>query len=92
MYGDTQSALAVQAVLHAPVPHVYGLHMLVFGVTQLPLVLQVDVGVSVEPVQAAAAQGVPDAYFWQAPLPSHRPLVPQVAVPVSVHCVAGMGA
>jgi hypothetical protein len=92
MYGDTQSALAVQAVLHAPVPHMYGLHMLVLGVMQLPLVLQVAVGVSVDPVQEDAAQAVPDAYFWQAPLPSHLPLVPQVALPVSVHWVAGDGA
>jgi hypothetical protein len=92
MSGETQSAVAVHVVLQAPVPHTYGLHILVIGVTQVPLVLQVADGVSVEPVHVAAAQVVPEAYFWQAPLPSHLPLVPQVDAPASVHWVAGVGA
>ena len=92
MSGEAQSAVAVQAVLHAPVPHMYGLHILFAGVTQVPVVLQVADGVSVEPVQEAAAQVVPEAYFWHPPVPSHMPLVPQVAAPESVHWVAGVGA
>ena len=92
MYGETQSALAVQPVLHAPVPQMYGLHLLVAGVTHMPPLLQVAVGVSVEPVQLAPTQVVPDAYFWHAPLPSHLPFVPHVAAPLSVHWVTGVGA
>ena len=32
---------------------------------------------------------VPLAYFWQAPLPSQKPLVPQVAAVASVHWLSG---
>ena len=92
MSGDTQSALAVQLVLHAPVPQMYGLHMVMLGVTHMPPLLQVAAGVSVEPVQLAPTHVVPDAYFWQAPLPSHLPLVPQVDAPLLVHWVLGVGA
>jgi hypothetical protein len=50
-------------------------------VTHALLVLQVAVGVSVDPVQVAIAQVVPAAYFRQAPLPLHVPSVPQVEAP-----------
>jgi hypothetical protein len=63
MSGMRQSALAVQLVLHAPVPQMYGLHGVMAGVTHMPLLLQVAAGVRVEPVQAAPTQVVPDAYF-----------------------------
>jgi hypothetical protein len=92
MSGDVQSALAEQLVLHAVVPHTYGLHIFVDGVMHAPLVLQLADGVRVEPVQVEPAQVVPDAYFWQPPVPSHLPLVPQVEAPVSVHWVDGVGA
>jgi hypothetical protein len=39
--------------------------------------------------QAAAAHDVPSAYFWQPPAPSHRPFVPQLAEPLSVHTPFG---
>jgi hypothetical protein len=81
--------LIVQLVLHAPVPHAYGAHGDVAGVVHTPLVLQVDAGVSVVPVQLAAMQVVPDAYLRQAPLPLQEPSVPQVAMPWSVHWFNG---
>ena len=51
----------MQLVLHAPVPHAYGTHDCVAGVTQVPLALHVAFGVSVEPVQVAGTQTVPAA-------------------------------
>jgi hypothetical protein len=94
MSGETQSAVTVQVVLQAPVPHMYGLHIVVAGVTHALLVLQVEAGVSVLPVegQLAAMHWVPDGYFWQAPLPLQRPFVPQVDAPWFVHWVVGVGA
>lgn len=35
---------------------------------------------------------VPAAYFWQMPVPSHLPLVPQVAGPMSMHRARGSAA
>jgi hypothetical protein len=61
----------------------------VAGVAQVPFPSQDAAGVSVEPVQAAGAQAVPAAYFWQAPLPLQKPLVPQVAEPASLHWASG---
>jgi hypothetical protein len=61
------------------------------GATQLLLVLHVEAPVRLDPVQEAPEHWVPDAYFWQAPLPLQKPLVPQVAAPVSVHWVVGLG-
>jgi hypothetical protein len=55
MSGATQSAVTVQVVLQAPVPHMYGLHMVVAGVTHVLLVLQVEAGVSVLPVEGQLA-------------------------------------
>lgn len=51
--------------------------------------LQVRVGVSVDPVQAAPAQVVPAPYRRQAPAPLQRPSVPQVEAPWSVHWPSG---
>ena len=56
---------------------------------QAPLVLHVEAGVSVVPVQLAAMQVVPDAYLRQAPLPLQEPSVPQVAMPWSAHWLSG---
>jgi hypothetical protein len=41
--------------------------------------------------QVAFEHGVPSAYFWHPPPPSHLPFVPQVAAPRSVQNVAGAG-
>jgi hypothetical protein len=37
----------------------------------------------------AAGQGVPAGYSWQAPLPSQRGVVPQLAAPASVQIAFG---
>jgi len=80
-----QSALEAQVVLQALVPQMNGVHELVVGVTQVPVPLQVDCGCKVEVVQVCAMHWVPLAYFWQAPLPSQKPLVPQEGASASVH-------
>jgi hypothetical protein len=87
--GATQSVSAVQAVLHALVPHTKGSHIDVVTVWQVPVPLQVRAGVSVDPVQLAATHTVPVAYRRQAPLPLHWPSVPQAAAPLSVHWFSG---
>jgi hypothetical protein len=51
----------VQVILHAPVPQAYATHDWVAGVTHTLLELHIEVGVSVDPVQLAARQGVPAA-------------------------------
>jgi hypothetical protein len=56
-----QSALDVQLVLHAPVPHTYGAHDFEAGVLQVPIPSQAAAGVNVLPVQVAARQVVPAA-------------------------------
>ena len=62
---------------------------MVAGVAQVPFPSHDAAGVKVEPVQVAAAQPVPAAYFWQAPLPLQKPLVPQVVEPASLHWASG---
>jgi hypothetical protein len=79
----------VQLVLHAPVPHAYAPHDWLAGVTHALLELHVEVGVSVDPVQLAAMQVVPAAYFRHMPPPSQVPSVPQVEAPWSVHWFKG---
>jgi hypothetical protein len=53
--GETQSVLAEQVVLQAPVPHSKGSHMTVVAARQVPAPSQVRAWVNVEPVQDAAA-------------------------------------
>jgi hypothetical protein len=62
------------------------------GAVQTLLMLQVDTPVKLEPVHVAPPHWVPDGYFWQAPLPLQRPLVPQVVEPWFAHWVVGFGA
>jgi hypothetical protein len=52
---------------------------------QVPVPLQSEAGVWVEPVQVAAAHWVPAAYFWQAAAPLQNPLLPQVGAVASAH-------
>jgi len=89
MFGDTQSVSAPQVVLQAPVPHVYGSHIEVVAVWQVPVPLQVRADVSVEPVQVAETQVVPAAYSRQAPIPSHVPSRAHVPDPSSGHWASG---
>jgi len=66
----------------------YGAQEIAVGVTHAPAPSQCDSGVTllVLALQLLAAQVTPAAYFWQPPIPSHLPLVPQV----EVACVAQM--
>jgi hypothetical protein len=87
--GLTQSASTVHEVLQAPVPQVKGSQGDVATVRQVPVPLQVRAGVSVEPVQVAAAHDEPAAYRRQAPAPLQSPSVLQVAAPASAHWPSG---
>ena len=62
------------------------------GTVQTLLALQVEALVRLLPVQVGPPHGVPDGYFWQAPLPLQKPFVPQVEAPWFVHWVVGFGA
>jgi hypothetical protein len=86
------AAEVVHDILHAPVPHWYGAHELVVAGRQTPFPSQDRGDDRVEPVQLAAPQFVFAAYLRQAPAPLHRPSFPQELAPMSVHCVAGVGA
>ena len=60
--GETQSAFVAQVVRQVPpVPQVYAPQEVLVTVWQVPVPLQVRVGVSVEPVQLEATQVVPAA-------------------------------
>ena len=87
-----QSALVAQVTLQALVPQMNGVHELVAGVTQVPVPLQFDAGWRVEVAQVCAMHCVPLAYFWQAPLPSQKPSLPQLAAPPLVHRAVGSAA
>jgi hypothetical protein len=92
VFGARQSADVEQVVRQlvlVVVSHRKGLHD--DGVTgwQVPAPSQVRAGVNVDPVHAAATQGVPAAYSRQPPLPSQNPSVPQAAGPLSMHCPSG---
>jgi hypothetical protein len=54
-----------------------------------PSHLDVPTKVAVAGRQAAAAQIVPAGYFAQCPAPSQEPFVPQLALPMSGHMLAG---
>jgi hypothetical protein len=56
-----QSAVVEQLVRHAPALQPYGAHCCVVGVTHIPLELQVEFGVRVDPEQLAGMQTVPAA-------------------------------
>lgn len=62
---------------------------MVAGTAQVPLPSHAAAGVTVEPLQVAPAHAVPAAYFWQAPLPLQKPLVPQVVAPASLQWASG---
>jgi len=57
-YPDAQSRAEVQDVLHAEVPHTYGLHGLVVAAWQVPDPLQVRADVYVEPRHDSPTQVV----------------------------------
>jgi len=57
-YPDAQSRAEVQDVLHAEVPHTYGLHWLVVAAWQVPAPSQFRAGVYVEPRHDSPTQVV----------------------------------
>ena len=59
--GETQSVSAVHDVLQAPVPQVNGSQADDVAARQVPVPMQVRAGVSVDPLQLAAAHAVPSA-------------------------------
>jgi len=87
--GDAQSALVVQVVRQAPVPHAKGAQLEDVAVWQVPVPLHVRADVTVDPVQVAAAHCVPAPYRRHAPLPLHMPSVLQLAAPRSAHWFSG---
>jgi hypothetical protein len=87
--GATQSASAVQAVLQAPVPQTYGEQLDAVGAAQAPLPLQWEIGVKVEPVQAAVPHETVVPACWQAPRPLQDPVLPQGGVGAHSECGSG---
>ena len=73
-----QSALVTQVFTQAAPVHLPGAQLIVAGVTQVPVPLQVEAGARVEVVgQLAATHWVPEVQRAQAPA-VHDPVVPQV--------------
>ncbi len=70
----------VQVPQHVPPLHVYCPHVFVAGTgaVHVPAPSQVFALVCRDAVQVASAHLVPRAYFWQAPAPLHKPVLPQV--------------
>jgi hypothetical protein len=60
-------------------PQTYGVQLAVCAVAQVPLPVQCETGVKVEPEHEAAPQLTPALACWQAPAPSQLPVLPQGA-------------
>jgi len=91
--GTTQSALAVQLVLQAPVTssQAYFPHEVVVAAAQLPAPSQSRGELAVEPVQLALAHCVPLMCLRQAPAPLQVPSLPHVVAAAAGHCAATSG-
>jgi hypothetical protein len=89
--GATQSVSAVQLVLHAALeahtkpPE----HADEVGAAQVPLPVQCETGVNVDPVQEALPQETLVLAFWQCPAPSQAPVLPQGKLALGAHCPCG---
>ena len=83
----------VQVLKHCGPLHTYFPHGMVIPTWQLPFPSQVRGKVSVDDDGPSAhvlpEQTVPATYFWQPPVPLHRPLVPQLVAPWSLHIPRG---
>jgi len=92
-YGETQSASAVQVVLHAvALPHVrFPAQPPIVAGLHSPAPSQVWADVNVETEQDGAAHCVPLTNLRQAPVPLQVPSVPQVEAAVTAHWAAGVG-
>lgn len=89
--GVAQSAVVVQVVRQAPVPHLKGSQVAVIGFRHSPLPSQKRAWVNVVPVQVGAAHIVPLTYWRQAPAPLQVPSFPQLAAVAIGHWLAAMG-
>jgi hypothetical protein len=74
-----QPAGELQLVAQVVAPQTYGAQSRLTPTTQVPAPLQRDSADSTEPLQLAAAHEVFAGYSRQPPLPSHPPILPQVA-------------
>jgi hypothetical protein len=85
-----QSALVAHAARQVPVValHIYEPHGCCVPGVHTPAPSQRPARVAVAVEQLGGTQVVPFAYGWQAPAPSHEPLVPQVE-PWSAHWPSG---
>jgi hypothetical protein len=75
--GATQSPSVAHVARQAPPPQVYGEQALVAGAAQLPVPVQCETGVYVEPVHEAAPHATPTPACAHAPAPLHAPVLPQ---------------
>ena len=89
--GDTHCVLLVHEVKHLVALQPNGAQGRASGATHWPLALHIDAGVKTLETQVSSAQMVLTGYFWQPPLPSHRPLVPQVDAACTAHIARGSG-
>jgi hypothetical protein len=71
-----QSSSPLQLVRHVDGPQTYGLQLSGAAVAQPPRPLQCDTGWYVVPEHDATAQATEAGCCAQAPLPSHRPVLP----------------
>jgi hypothetical protein len=88
-FGARHCAFAVHALKHLVPLQTYGLQPMAAGAAHAPAVVHVDGGVYTFELHVSGAQRVPTAYFWQPPLPSHRPFVAQAGAPPSVQIARG---
>src|SRR4051812_2431442 len=85
-----QSASTAQVVPHCPLlSHWKGAQEVLVALSQVPLPSHRPAVINMPFLHPAAWQMVPVEYFWQAPAPSHWPVLPQLGAPSSVHMPRG---
>jgi hypothetical protein len=72
--------------------HTNGLQVREGGATHCPAALHLGLSVKTPFAQISGPHSVSISYFSQAPVPSHRPSVPQDATPVSLQVLCGSAA
>jgi hypothetical protein len=88
--GAMQSVSSPQVVLHCPfVSHWKGAQVVLVAPAQVPVPSQRPAVMSMPSEHPGCWQMVPTEYFWQAPAPSHWPVVPQLATPLSLQAPRG---
>jgi hypothetical protein len=89
VFGAMHCAFDEQTSKHLVPLQAKGAQGCLAGGIHWPLALQVAAGVYAFPTQVSAEQAVSTGYLRQAPAPSHFPLVPHDAAPVSLHWACG---